>query len=827
MRSAWVRVICVILGFMMSPEGRATEASMTQGGIVLSQLPEDQLNLITIDGRLDEPEWQGTSVYDQMTVTQPDTLALPVHKTEVRFLYSAEGLYVGVHALQPPETRIARLSARDDSLTRDGIALTLDTSGEGLYAYWFGLNLGGSLEDGKVAPEREFSREWDGPWVGATAETPDGWTAEMFLPWSMMAMPDNAGMRKMGIYLARTVAYRNERWTWPALPQTKPRFMSTLQPIEMSSVNPQQEWNLYPFAATTFDGISNNLEYRVGADIFWRPSSNVQIAATINPDFGTVESDDVVVNLTAFETFFPEKRLFFLEGNEVFNTTPRSTLRRTTGPGAEVATDGGPRSAALFSNNTPTTLVNTRRIGGRPRRPNIPDDLTVPTLELNQLTELLGAAKVTGQLGDLRYGALAAFEDNPSFMAINNADASTMRLRQEGRDFFVLRGLYEHVGSSRRSLGWIGTAVTHPDREAFVQGIDAHYQNGTGNWKADAQLIYSHIRQAGEAVEGAGGFLDLAFVPRQGVTHKLAFEYFDTKLAVNDLGFLRRNDSKSASYTYSFRTARGLPVWLRSRSTNLFVGGQWSVSDDRFVRGGFFLRNAWEFQNRSQVSTEVDFFPGRWDDRNSRGNGEYKLIDRWVGKLAYGTNTSKRVSISMSVGFEEESLSGATWTYNGGMTWAPNDRFSLVFDVNYKDRRGWLVYQERRDFTSFSADDLQPRLSLGYFLSARQQIKMSLQWAGVRAQARAFFRLPIGDGDLEPRGLAPLEPTDDFTISRLTAQIRYRWEIAPLSDLFVVYTRGSNIPDTVDNEFGSLFHDALIDPIVNGLVIKLRYRFGS
>jgi hypothetical protein len=540
-----------------------------------------------------------------------------------------------------------------------------------------------------------------------------------------------------------------------------------------------------------------------------------------------VESDDVVVNLTAFETFFPEKRLFFLEGNEVFNTTPRSTLRATSGPGAEVATDGGPRRAAIFSNNTPTTLVNTRRIGGRPRRPTTPEGLAIAALELNQLTELLGAAKVTGQIGDLRYGVLAAFEDDTNFAARDTTDSAAVRLRQMGREFFVLRGLYEHVGSTRRSIGWIGTAVTHSERDAFVQGIDAHYQSGTGSWKADGQLIYSHIRQASETKEGVGGFLDLAFVPRQGVTHKLALEYFDTRLAVNDFGFLRRNDAYSASYTYNFRTARGLPAWLRSRSTNLFATGQWSVSEDRFVRGGFFLRNAWEFQNRSQVNTEVDFFPGRWDDRNSRGNGDYKLVDRWVGKLSYGTNTSKSVSLSASVGFEEESLSGVMWIYNAGITWTPNDRLSLVFDANYKARQGWLVYQEGRNFTSFSADDLQPRLSLGLFLSARQQIKLSLQWAGVRARARAFFRVPAGDGDLEPRARSSLEPTDNFTISRLTVQMRYRWEIAPLSDLFVVYTRGSNIPDTVDNEFGSLFHDALIDPIVNGLVVKLRYRFGS
>ncbi|CAN0512884.1 unnamed protein product, partial [Scytosiphon promiscuus] len=193
--------------------------------------------------------------------------------------------------------------------------------------YWFTVNLGGSVMDGKVAAERQYTNQWDGPWQSATAVVEDGWSTEMFLPWSMMTMPDSTdGKRNFGFYVNRKVAYLSERWTWPALPFTSTAFMSVLAQMQTPGVEPGQQLELYPNISYTLDEIDSEVEYRAGLDISWRPSSNIQVTATLNPDFGVVESDDVVVNLSAFETFLPEKRLFFLECREVFKTTPRSRV---------------------------------------------------------------------------------------------------------------------------------------------------------------------------------------------------------------------------------------------------------------------------------------------------------------------------------------------------------------------------------------------------------------------------------------------------------------------------------------------------------------------
>ena len=388
---------------------------------------------IRIDGRLDEPIWAEVPSYDRMVLVEPDTLAEPRYRTVARYVTTDQGLYVGVWNEQPPETLIARLSSRDEFINRDGWGITLDTSGEGLYGYWFNVSLGGSVLDGKVAPERTFTSEWDGAWQSGTAALADGWSLEMFLPWSMMTMPPvggERGERLMGVYTNRKVAHIDERWGWPGLPFSGARFMTALQEMQLPGVQPKRQLALFPYTSTAFDATRGEQGYQAGADLFWRPSASMQITAAAFPDFGAVESDDVVVNLTARETYFPEKRLFFMEGGEIFTTSVRSRVFRSSG-------SGGRRSRSTFS-RTPSAVLNTRRIGGAPIGIDVPEGVTVEGFERARPTDLLAAAKVTGQNGPLRYGVLTAIEDDPELrgtladgtpVAVQGAAATLRRAR--------------------------------------------------------------------------------------------------------------------------------------------------------------------------------------------------------------------------------------------------------------------------------------------------------------------------------------------------------------------------------------------------------------
>jgi hypothetical protein len=756
---------------------------------------------IKIDGKLDEPSWQGAPIINALVIIDPDTLADTPWATDVRAFYTDKGLYVGIYNEQPEDTIVERLSPRDGSVSRDGNFITLDPTGTGLFGYWFGVNLGGSLQDGTVLPERQFSRQWDGPWNGAAARAEGGWSTEFFIPWSMMTMPEVTAARQgLGFYVSRSVAYIDQRWAFPGLPDTKPAFLSTLQQLEIEGITPSKQFNIFPYASTSYDNVSTGGKdtYKAGADIFWRPTSNVQISTTLNPDFGNVEADNVVVNLTAIEPFFPERRAFFLEGVEIFNTSPRSQ-------------SGG-------DNGAPVTLINTRRIGAQPIATGI-NDFALTDIEKNQPTEIIGALKVIGQNGKIRYGTLAAFEEDTLLEGEINGDPFSTE--QTGRDFGVARVLYEDTSTgARRSVGWLGTVIQHPQLDAITQGVDAHYLSKTGKWNTDLQLLYSDV----DNKQGSGAFVDVGYVPAQGRRHSLAFDYFSDDLDINDFGFLQRNDLIGGRYAYD-RTESDVEG-LRSRQTDLrWV--QYYNKDQLLVRAGALASQELQFTNNNFLFYELSFFPERWDDINSGGNGNYKIDDRFRTGVFYGTNDAKALSIGAGTQYSDEALGGHTMQYTMELRWQPTDRFSAVAEVEFQDREGWLLQEDDREFTTFDARRWSPNLELDFFLSARQQFRITAQWAGIKAFEEERWLVPTEDGDLEQDFTTGANDNRDFSISRLTFQARYRWEIAPLSDLFVVYTRGSNVDSRPDDGFEDLARSSWSERLVDIFVVKLRYRMGG
>ena len=779
----------------VSPVAAPAPVTLQLGNpISLTQYKHKELN-IQIDGQLDEPQWRQMNGVSSFKVVDPDTLETPRYKTVVKMFYTEVGLYASFEMEQPRDTLVQRYSGRDEGrLNRDNVGVTLDTSGEGRYGYWLNLALGGNQVDGTVLAERQFSRDWDGAWYGATAITDKGWNAEIFLPWSQMAMPKAPGERRINAYASRKVASLDERWTVPALPFTQPLFMSALQPLELEQVDPRQQWSVFPYASVTQDEVEDFTETRLGADVFWRPSSNFQMTAALKPDFGNVESDDVIVNLGAFEVFFPEKRLFFKEGIEVFNTSPRAEGR------------------------DPLVVLNTRRIGGQAREPDLPDGVEVSDRELGQPIELIGAVKAVGQFGNVRYGLMGAVEDEAKF------DVGPINYYQDGSDYGIARFLYEDKGAAGdyRAIGMISTMAAHPDADAMVQGLDYHYQTASGALKIDGQFLHSDTDEDGT---GSGGILDFVYNPRQGTRLGLGLTHFDDGLNINDLGFQRRNDISDINGT------------LNINRSNVTIGG---VNFRKFEFGSFFRYEEngdgaqtrkgigsdieLGFPNRDELEVAFAFFPARDEDRDSRGNGTFEYENRTRASIEYDSDSSKRLSYAVDLSREDEALGGETVGARLRVTWRPVDRVNVNAVAEYRDRDGWLLWQGDRDFSTFAAREWRPRLNLDYFLSAKQQLRLSAQWVGIKAQEQAQFEVPLDEGALDP--VAGPVGENDFAISRVNLQLRYRWEIAPLSELFVVYTLNGDYNDAIQ-PFDELFQTAYDDPIGEQLVVKLRYRLGT
>jgi len=755
---------------------------------------------ITIDGFIDEDVWKDLPVIDGMKVIDPDTLADTPYETHVRFFYTERGIYLSAMNFQPQETLMARMTSRDVRLERDGFVVAIDASGEGLYGFYLRINLGNSLTDATILPERTFNFQWDGPWLARTQALENGWSAEYYIPWSMMPLPQVDDDRKIGIYLERQVGHlQGEAWANPPLPGTVNQFLSAFEKYELKDIEPRRQLTYYPFASDIYDGVRDESTYKVGTEIFWRPTSNSLLSASLNPDFGNVESDDVVVNLTAFEVFFPERRVFFLEGQDVFNTSPRTSSR------------GGPGG--------PISLLNTRRIGGAAIY-DVPDEVNVVPTDLSQPSELLGAVKLTGQSGNWRYGTLLASETE-SQIAGTLDDGTQVTLNAVGRDFSIARLLYEDTSSGgRRAIGWMGTNLSHPTIDATAHAVDMHYFSADNRFVIDTQIMHSNV----DGKTGNGFLGDVAFRPRRGLQHGLRATYIDDTLDINELGFLTRNDQMNLDYNM-FNIESDVPG-LRQRTTRLFISNQWNT-DGEPVRLGLFLNRGYNTLNNNTYDVSLRYFPERIDDRLGRGTGDFKVEGRYGLNLGFRTNPADKLAFNFDLNLDQDELGPARTGASARFTWRPNDRFSSDLRLDYTDREALLVHKGSGSYTSFESHQWAPRLEMNYFLNAWQQLRFTLQWTALKAFEDRFWQVDSQNLDFLQPVAKPDEDSDNFTISRLTFQARYRWEIAPLSDLFVVYTRGSNLPTDSFVTFQDLLVQSWTDTIVDTLAIKLRYRFGS
>ena len=769
----------------------------------ITQLEEDEI-AITLDGFVDETVWQSIPIVDGMKMTDPDTLDDAPYKTEIRFFATELGLYFGIVNHQPADTVVRRLTIRDWSpfdIVNDGVGVAVDASGEGRYGYFFRMGLGDSMTDGSILPERQVNPQWDGAWDGRTQVVEEGWSAEFFAPWSMMPLPQAEGDRKIGLAFIRDLAQQGTRMGSPPLPMTRNVFLSGFQKYELSNIEPRRPLTIYPFVSSVFDGIRHDANSRIGADIYWRPTTNTLLSATLNPDFGTVESDDVVVNLTAFEVFFPERRVFFQEGQEIFITSPRSGMQRFSGP------PGGPIS-----------LLNTRRIGGASNF-EVPDGVTVKPTDLSKPTDLLGATKFAGQSGNLRYGALIASEDDSEIRG-TLSDGTRINLQETGRDFAVGRFLYEDTsGGSRRSIGWMGTDISHPNIDATVNAIDAHYFSADQRWALDGQFMHSDV----DGVTGSGFLGDVSYIPRQGLQHIFRATYIDDKFDMNDMGFLARNSQQNLDYNFVL-TESDIPS-IQSRTTTIALTNQYNT-DGSPVQNAQSIGRTWNYLNNDTFDFQFLYLPKRVDDRLGRGTGDFRIPERFSLRANFTSNPADTLAWSLSLDAGQEDLGPKNISTGAGIVWRPNDRFSLDLGLNYTDREALLVHQGGGNYTSFEAHQWAPKLESNYFISARQQFRVTMQWNSLKAFEDRFWQVnpsriellkPVANPDNEP---------DDFVISRLTFQARYRWQIAPLSDLFIVYTRGSNLPGNSFFTFQDLLEQGWNDRIVDSFAIKLRYRFG-
>ncbi|MCL4279438.1 MAG: carbohydrate binding family 9 domain-containing protein, partial [Ignavibacteriaceae bacterium] len=345
---------------------------------------------IELDGELIEHVWQNGNTFENFIQRDPDEGAPASERTIMKIAYDKDYLYLGAIMYDSsPELILARLTRRDEDIDADNIVLCLDPYNDKRSGYYFGLNAAGTQLDGILYNDTWDDDSWDGVWEGKVHRNNKGWSAEMKIPFSQMRFNESDSM-VWGINFRRIIARKNEESYLLFVPKNESGFVSNFASLKgFEKIDGSGHLEILPYIT----GKAEYLQYEdgdpfhdgksyssgVGADFKMGIGSNLNLNATVNPDFGQVEIDPAVINLSDVETFFEEKRPFFIEGSNIFNFGY-----------------GGVRNYWGF-NWGGADFFYSRRIGRQPQG-SIPDDADFSDYPTG--THILAAGKLTGKLGD-------------------------------------------------------------------------------------------------------------------------------------------------------------------------------------------------------------------------------------------------------------------------------------------------------------------------------------------------------------------------------------------------------------------------------------------
>jgi hypothetical protein len=719
---------------------------------------------IDVDGRLDETAWDQAQRHHDFVVTQPLTLATPRLKTSARFLSLPEGLAIAITSEQPPDSaeRRAPARSRDSSpMASDLVYVMVDFDATGIRAYEFMVGRSGAQRDGTWVSENQPSLEWDGRWQSAVHEGESAWTVEMLIPWSVVPMrPQDGDTRTVGVNVGRFVEAHGERYSWPAVSFQQARYVSDFARIELAA-HSQQALDIYPYATGTYDLLDAGAAGKGGVDIFWKPGGRFQLNAALNPDFGQVESDDLVVNFDAIETFFTDKRPFFTENQTLFNLqTPQ----------------GG-------------ELIYTRRVGAAS------DDGSGDAADID------AAIKLSASAGAWDLGAFAASEAEDA-----------------GRDFLAVRALRPADGFQ---FGYLGTLTERPelDRRAAVNAADWRWTLGPDT-RVEGMLIHSDVRQGGQHTRGGGTWASLKHAPGESWEHEVTLTHLDRNLDFNDFGFLPRN-SLNQAYLYSQR--RDVDHAPGSRNTAVVWAGtaSWRANDSGDVLQGFYyLSRSAEREGGGGIYSELRYDPPGNDDLISRGNGIVRRssrLDFWHYYQSPQLGAWKYYLGGWSL---QEGLGGRAFQFESTLSYQLSQTLSLSGSWTPRWSDDWLVWRENTLLARYERRQVDARLEATWFPATRHELRLKAQWLVIDADRARAVRIGPG-GRLEPS----TDMIPDLTVANFGLQLRYRYEIAPQRELYVVYGRGGfELEEDHGRGVGSLFGDATRLRDSDQLLVKLRWR---
>ena len=526
----------------------------------------------TIDGSDSDAAWATAQPITDFRTFEPVDDGDPRFKTEARVVNDASNLYVLVRAFDPhPDSIITLLSRRDVKTQSDQIKIMIDSYHDRRTGYEFGVNPAGVKRDYYLYDDVREDASWDAVWDVATRIDSLGWVAEFRIPLSQLRYPKLAS-NTFGMMIMRDLARTNERFSWPAYRRQRPGVASQFGEVSgLEGLGSPRRLELVPYAITKnvatrdADGFGRKQQQSAGADLKYGLSSNLTLDATVNPDFGQVEADPAVLNLTAFESFFEERRPFFIEGTGIFQFDPNSVQ-----------------------------LFYPRRIGRAPQLGGLVQD---PNALVPGSSTILGAAKVTGRLSSgTSVGLMTALtqkETVGSTVVEPQTEYGVARLSHDFRKGesgvgLMLTQVVRHLDE---------TTEPYLRRNATVGGLDLRHRFANGKYSASSSIAFSNVTGTAAAIARtqrsgvhlfqrpdshldydpdrtsltgtalAGQLEKVNGILRGGVSYQRLSPGFEA----NDLGFLSQADQQNVFGYVSLRTAQPKSFYRRaSAQLNLF-----------------------------------------------------------------------------------------------------------------------------------------------------------------------------------------------------------------------------------------------------------------
>ena len=641
---------------------------------------------LRLDGRLDEAAWAAAPVGDGFTQSWPQPRAPATERTEVRVLFDEHALYVGVRCFDSrPDSIAAQLARRDASgIYSDWVHLLIDSYHDRRTGFRFSVNPLGVKKDVFHFDDGNEDLSWDVVWDVGVARDSAGWSVEYRIPFSQLRFGPvaNGQPRVWGLQVQRDLARRDERDSWSPWTRQDAGYVSragTLTGLDAVRVPRRLELMPYTSARLTRSperaGDAGNPFFErtdagasVGADLKAGLPLGLTLTATLNPDFGQVEADPAEVNLSAFESFFSERRPFFVEGSDVFRF-------------------GDTRS---FNNYNFEQYFYSRRIGRAPQR-GLGDGEGIAFVDVPQQSTILGAAKVSGKMSGWTVGLMNALTaEEQARVATSDGRRLTTpveplsnyfvgRLRRDLRDGASVVGAM--LTSARRDLGdsvFSGVLREH----AEFGGVDFYHGWAQRRWSLSGYLAGSRVVGSPAVIAAtqrasaryyqrpdqdhltldstrtalAGHMAELALAHGGPLDFSLSYKQASPGFELNDLGFQGRVDYRAASWLL-FRNVDREGPRFRSQNYGVFGNLAWNFGGQRIFHGYGAqwyaqLKNFWELSLGGRANLAA------LSDRLTRGGPLARQPASWSVDAEVESDARKPVAAELSGTYQRDEAGG-------------------------------------------------------------------------------------------------------------------------------------------------------------------------